>query len=203
MTKATRLATLCGRSLGYIMISVGFMVFLGVLDFTDPWSGAWMMLLGLFLESSARQSWFQARAMDILAKYRAEDVMNAETPTVEQDVSLRQLATLGGRRFIFFVADEDEKVLGIVTEKEVEGRRPEVGGPLTAGEVMRSASEVPTAMPGDSGDNMLQRMETASVWHLPVISDGRLVGVVSKENLLRLLARNLIPTPPPPPRPAT
>jgi len=124
--------------------------------------------------------------------------MNADTPTVEQDVSLRQLATLGGRRFIFFVADEDEKVLGIVTEKELEGRTDDSGPPLTAGQVMVSANDVPTAAPKDSGDSMLQRMESSSVWHLPVVSDGRLIGVVSKENLLRLLARNLIPAPPPP-----
>jgi CBS domain-containing protein len=32
-------------------------------------------------------------------------------------------------------------------------------------------------------------MEAADVWHLPVVDEGRVIGVVSKENLLRLLGR--------------
>jgi CBS domain-containing protein len=36
--------------------------------------------------------------------------------------------------------------------------------------------------------SLLQRMESDSRWHMPVVSDGRVVGVVSKEDLLRLLA---------------
>jgi len=47
---ATRLATFVGRSLGFGLILVGGLAFMGVLrDFVDPISGLWFVLLGLFL----------------------------------------------------------------------------------------------------------------------------------------------------------
>ena len=60
---------------------------------------------------------------------------------------------------------------------------------------MRRPEDVPVAAPREDGASMLQRMEMDAVWHLPVVSEGRVVGVVSKETLLRILARNLIPQP--------
>ena len=60
---------------------------------------------------------------------------------------------------------------------------------------MLRPQDVPVAAPREDGASLLQRMEADAVWHLPVVSEGRVVGVVSKETLLRILARNLIPQP--------
>jgi Zn-dependent protease/CBS domain-containing protein len=195
LLKATRLATLVGRSLGYGLMFLGLISLLGVIDFIDPWSGVWMGLLGMFLESSAKQSWFQARAMETLSKYRTEDVMAEDTETVTEMEPASRLVDRGGRRWVYFVTDPDERVVGVVTERELEMRKPSEARRLTAGDIMRRPEEVETASPAETGDTLLQRMEGSSLWHLPVVSDGRLVGVVSKEKLLLLLARALLPQP--------
>jgi len=51
------------------------------------------------------------------------------------------------------------------------------------------------ALPREDGASVLQRMEADSIWHMPVVSEGRVIGVVSKESLLRLLARSLFTRP--------
>ena len=82
--KATRLATIIGRGVGYGLMLLGGLAFLDVLGgYVDPWSGAWFIILGLFLESSARQSWLQAKALDVLSRSSAADIMNADLETAD------------------------------------------------------------------------------------------------------------------------
>jgi Zn-dependent protease len=191
--RATRLATFAGRALGYALMAIGAMLVFGVLDFTDAWSGLWLGIIGLFLETSARQSGLQARGLEVLSRYKASDVMNPELETADQRDLVRYVISRGGRRYIYFISDQNENVVGVLTEKEAGAPSVASVPSITAGEVMRSANEVAVAQPGDDGASLLQSMEANAVWHLPVISEGRVVGVVSKENLLRLLARGMFP----------
>lgn len=192
MYRATRLATIVGRSLGYALVLVGGIAFFGLIDFIDPWSGAWFAILGLFLEQSARQSWFQARALDLLARHNAEDLMSPDLATVDRGEEVRYLLNRGGPRFIFFVSDENERVVGVLTEKEAQGLKETR---TTAGDVMVETEAFPVAAPKENAASMLQRMEADSIWHLPVVAEGRVVGVVNKESLLRLLARQFFGRP--------
>jgi CBS domain-containing protein len=194
--KATRLATFVGRCLGYGLILIGGAAFFGILRFMDPVSGVWFGLLGLFLESSARQSWFQAKALDILSQYRADGLMRPDLAIAAPDERAEYLRNrAGNRHFIFFVSDDDDRVVGVLTEKEMES--PQAGAELsaTAAEIMVPQSSIPVAASAENGADLLQRMEAETVWHLPVLSDGRVIGVVSKEDLLRLLARDMVANP--------
>ena len=193
---ATRLATFVGRSLGFGLILVGGLAFMGVLrDFVDPISGLWFVLLGLFLESSSRQSWFQAKAMHLLSGYKASDVMNKDLLTAYGSDLVRYLRQRAGRYFIFFVVDEaDDQVVGVVTEKEAD-TIPVADLARTAAQIMIPKTSALTVAPEEDGASILRQMETESVWHLPVLEDGRVIGVVSKESLLRLLAQNMFRTP--------
>ena len=199
--RATRLATLTGRSLGYALMMVGAVAFFGIFEFIDPWSGAWFAILGLFLESQARQSWFQAKALDMLARHAAEDLMVPDLNTAYEHDEVRYLAGRAGPRFIFFVADQDEHVVGVLTEREFEALTPEQRQSARAGEIMLRTEQVPVAAPREDGASMLQRMEEDSIWHMPVVQEGRVIGVVGKDSLLRLLARSLFPQAPQAPEP--
>jgi Zn-dependent protease/CBS domain-containing protein len=194
---ATRWATLLGRGLGYGLMALGTVALLRAFDFMDPWSGVWFLVLGIFLEGSARQSWVQAQALDTLARYRAEDLMTRDLETVDRRASLAMLRDRGGRRrrFMLFVANEDDQVLGVVTEKELHAIPPERRGFSTAEETMVRAEVAPTASPSDDAAKLLQRMEAEGVWHLPVVLEDRVVGVVSKESLLRIIASRVVNRP--------
>jgi Zn-dependent protease len=187
--RSTRLATLVSRGIGFAMIGAGGVALLGVVSFIDPWSGVWFIVLGLFLESSARQSWVQARALNVLAQFRAEDIMTPDLVTAEARDELRYLLARGGRRFIFFVLDDYDHVVGVLTEKEA--AQPDGDPRATASQLMIRPENFTVAPPNADGASLFQTMESASIWHLPIVSDGRVLGVVSRENLIRLLARGL------------
>jgi Zn-dependent protease len=191
---ATRVATLAGRGLGYAMMVVGGLALFGTFrDYVSEWGGIWFIVLGMYLENSAKQSWFQAKAVDILGRHFAEDVMQQDLETAGKDERLHYLASRGGHRYIFFVTDENERVVGVLTQREVEAIPEAERGTSTAGEAMRPTSQFPVAMLREDAASMLQRMEQETTWHMPVLSDGRVVGVVNKEDLLRLLARGFFP----------
>jgi Zn-dependent protease/CBS domain-containing protein len=195
--RATRLATLVGRTMGYSLMIVGAISFLGLFDeYVDPWSGLWFAMLGLFLESSARQAWFQAKALEVLSSVTAEDIMNRELPTTDSQVALTYLANRNDEHYIYFVENDEERVVGVLTEKEVAGVAPDERRAATAGEVMSRTQDVEVAALKEDGASILQRMESAETWMMPVVSEGNVVGVVSKISLLRVLARNFIPREP-------
>ncbi len=187
--RSTRLATLVSRGIGFAMMGVGGVALLGLIHVIDPWSGVWFVVLGLFIESSARQSWVQAKALNVLAQFRAEDIMSPELVTAEERDELRYLLARGGRRFIFFVLDGDDHVVGVLTEKEA--AKPESDPRATASELMVKPENFTVAPPTADAASLFQTMESASIWHLPIVSNGRVLGVVSRENLIRLLARGL------------
>jgi Zn-dependent protease/CBS domain-containing protein len=195
--RSTRWATSLGRALGFGLIVIGALTTFGALHFVDQWSGVWFFVLGFFLETSARQSWLQAQALVSLSELRAEEVMSRNLETVDRRTSLASVRSRGARdgRFIYFVADENDQVLGVVTEKELRPLLAQQTLSTTAEDAMVRAASAPVAALEDDAATMLQSMEAHDVWHLPVVADSRVVGVVSKESLLRILAERFVRRP--------
>jgi Zn-dependent protease/predicted transcriptional regulator len=191
LLRSTRWATLVSRGIGYAMIALGVVTLAGFLDFFERFNGIWFIILGMFLESSARQSWFQARALNLLAQYRAEDIMTTDLLTARSTDEVRYLGMRGGRRYTFFITDEDDQVVGVVTDKEVNAAG--VSPATLAGEVMLTTAAAPVAQAKEDAATLFQRMEQDAIWQLPVVSDGRVLGIVSRETLIRIFTRQ-VPT---------
>ena len=149
----------------------------------------------------------------------AADVMTPDVITVQPDTSLEQIVTLMLEHGISGVPVMDgESVVGIVTEGDLL-RRVELGTephrsrwlealsgatPLAA-EYARShgrkASEVMThgivAVADDTPlAEIVRLLEARRIKRVPVLRDGKLVGIVSRANVLRVLAGRLAPVMP-------
>ena len=194
MLKATRLATMTGRAMGYSLMLIAGMAILGLIEFIDQWNALWFGIVGMFLESTARQSWFQARALDALSRHKASELMSSNLPLARAGDRLKDLVRAGQRHFIYFVTEgDDDRVVGVLTDRETGPFQRQDRLTVTAADTMIEPEEMPTAHPTQEASGMLHTMEAAGVWHLPVVDDGRVVGVVGKEDVLRLLARDLAP----------
>ena len=85
---------------------------------------------------------------------------------------------------------------GVVTEKELETPSPARTRRLTAGEVMLRPEDVADRRsPPRPATRCCSAWKTDSVWHLPVVSDGRLIGVVSKESAAAAPGAQPLPQP--------
>lgn len=95
---------------------------------------------------------------------------------------------LYGRRVgALVVQDEADHVVGIISERDVVRALAEHGGAALAQPVSRQMStDVIFAAPTEEVDALLARMTDRRIRHLPVCRDGRLVGIVSIGDLVKV-----------------
>ncbi len=85
------------------------------------------------------------------------------------------------------VQDQADKVVGIISERDVVRAVAEAGAAALLQPVSRSMSaEVIFAEPTESVDELLTRMTDRRIRHLPVCREDRLVGIVSIGDLVKV-----------------
>lgn len=102
--------------------------------------------------------------------------------TVAPDTTVRDfLAVMVERRIGACVLSSDgETVAGIVSERDIARALHERGATILAEAVAAIATtDVVTASPEDSLDDLTRMMTERRVRHIPVLVDGRLAGLVS------------------------
>ncbi len=140
-----------------------------------------------------------------------ETLMSKHVVTASPDTPLKRVARMLTRYRISGVpvCDESGAVLGVVTEADIlckeQGLIPEPGGMLgwlfekadsegarilarTAAEAMSTPAM--TIAPGASISEAARIMITRRINRLPVVEDGRLVGIVSRADLVRAFHRS-------------
>ena len=189
--KATLWASRCGQLMAYALMLVGFASMVRLVPIFAPMSGIWLVVLGMFLEGAARQSWRQTEVLEALRLYRAADVLNPSCPTVDVRQTLGDVVETPAAQtqpFCLFVTDQ-ERVVGVLGPASLAKVPRERWPTTTAGEAMTPAARVPVAHPEEDAASVLQAMDAEEMPCLPVVQDGRLVGYVSREALLRLIIR--------------
>jgi len=116
------------------------------------------------------------RVKDIL-KRKGHDVV-----TIRPDAACRALIALFAEHNIgaAVVSDDGETVGGIVSERDVVRHLNDRGVAVLDGTVSEiTVWQVSTCDPDDRVDEVRETMTERRIRHLPVVEDGRLVGIVS------------------------
>jgi Zn-dependent protease len=188
---ATRWAALVGRAMGYLLIAGGLVVLLRLVPGFTPFAGIWFMLVGLFLETSARQSWSQVGMVERLRRHDAEAVMRRELRTVPETSSVLEAVSRHaepGAGLCAFVVDlPGETVLGMLSDAETARVRKDRWPTTAAGTAMRPVATVATAAPDTDLATIVETMEATEQTHVPVVDEGRVVGYVSRARIAPLL----------------
>ncbi len=188
--KATRWASLVGRGLGYALIAGGLLTLIGTIPWLDQFSGAWFILVGLFLDNAARQSWNQLLVLDALRRHRAAEVMRTTLPAIYGTATVletmsRYYEPRAG--LCAFVVDGEERVIGMVSETETARTPKERWAVTQAGNIMRPVTAVATAAPDTDLAALLEQMDLSQQNQMPIVEDGRLIGHVGRTRILGVL----------------
>ena len=155
-----------------------------------------MILIGLFLENAARQSLAQNRFVEALGKYRAGDLMVSNPPVVEGNVSVAALArgVLELNPRVCYFVERDGKLAGIISAYQMRAVPEAMWDATTAAQAMVPSERLHATSPDDRASDVLMAMETEELLHMPVVSDGRVVGVISRDRLISVLRQSgLVP----------
>jgi predicted transcriptional regulator len=118
---------------------------------------------------------------------KAKDIMTRPVLSARKNASARDIAMqlLSGLYSGMPVADEDGKVIGVVTEFDLLGQVSEGRElvKLTAGDVM--TKNPITVDVNTSLNDLLKSMMENNIVRIPVTEEGRLVGVIARCDILR------------------
>ncbi|MEU7069743.1 CBS domain-containing protein [Streptomyces narbonensis] len=118
------------------------------------------------------------------------DLMTPAAVAVQRGTSFKEIARLLDEYGITAVpvVDDENRPVGVVSEADLLRRHTAKDGPSTAEAMM--SSPVVTARPSWTAVEAARLMERHRVKRLPVVdSEGRLIGVLSRSDLLQLFLR--------------
>lgn len=186
--RATFVAAGVGRFIGFAFIFLGVWQMFG----NNFINGLWIALIGWFLESAAgaqiAQVDYQALSGAVVNR-RVSDVMSRNCPQVAADETLQEvvdshLLNTGQRSFVVARGDELEGLLTLHRIKDV----PRDEWPLTTvRQAMIPAQQVKRIAPEAGIWNALREMDADGVNQLPVMTDGHVVGMLTREGVIGFL----------------
>ena len=90
------------------------------------------------------------------------------------------------------INDENGKLSGIVTERDIVFRAVAIGTDTKTAKISEIMTPNPdTLAPGDSAADALELMQTRGYRHLPVVEDGKCIAIVSIRDLFNSVKESL------------
>lgn len=190
MKRATRIASRVGQGVAYLFILAGIAIFF----ITGDWfGGIWIALIGWFLENAASSSYKQILVKDMLQKFTARDALRTDCDYISPDLSLGRLVyehvfPHGSR---CFVVVEEGNLRGILTFRNIKSV-PQTQWEYTKVErAMTPMHKLELARPDEDAASLVERMDEAEINQMPVISDGKFMGLVTREGLMNIIRARL------------
>lgn len=167
--RATRISAELGRGIAIAMAVLGI--------FYNPW----LILIALFVYVGASEEERLVMLENILGRVKVGEIMSTEVVTLSPHTKVSEVVELlfKHKHLGYPVVDED-KIIGIVTLKDIIGANSD-------DEVINIMSkEVITISPQKSAFEAFKIMSEKGIGRLPVVENGKLVGIISRSDLMRL-----------------
>lgn len=184
-TKATKIASLTGQFLALSFIILGLIMFFSGSGF----SGLWIAFIGWFLLNAAKATYAQEALAQQLAGLQVSDVMNQDCPVVDSRINLEtfvedNLLRTGQR---CFVVVENEQPVGLLTSHEVKNIERKLWGFKMVTDAMKPLESIQVVSPETPVIEALEIIGREDVNQLPVVSNGQLKGIISRDRILNYL----------------
>lgn len=183
--KATRFASISGQIIAFGFIIIGLLQFFGGAGF----GGLWLAFIGWFLLSAAKATYFQSELKEKLRGIRVRDLMSQECAVVEGNENLETFVDehlLRSPARCFIVAEGNEPA-GLITPGEVKSVDRNLWKFKTVSDVMKPFHGIVTVSPNIPAIEALELIGKNGVNQLPVVENGKLLGIISREQILNYI----------------
>jgi Zn-dependent protease/CBS domain-containing protein len=181
-----RVAAVSGQLVSFGMIGIGaYLLFTG-----NVADGIWLIFIGWFLQNATAS---EQAAATLETQLRGTTVSQAmgivEEPRVPSRLKVRQMiddyVLPTGQRY-FLVVDDDVP-RGLVTLRDLAEVPRERWDWVSVAEVMRPWSQLTSVQPRSELLAALQLMDDNQIGQLPVLDGGRLIGLLTREEIIHFL----------------
>jgi len=182
---ATRTATRVSEGLSLLMMLGGFVAII----FGDFVDGIWIVVLGWFIKSGAETSLRQTLIGETLTGLTVGSIMTQGVLTVSPDITVQQLVS---DYFLVhphagYPVMKDGRLLGLVTLQSARAIPKEQRITETVAQAMIPLERAPMIQPGVSALDALQKMARERVEMILVTEGDRLLGVVTRDDLMKTI----------------
>jgi len=188
--RATRVAAFAGRAIGFMMILVG--VYMAV-RLNHMFNGIWLGVLGWFLVNAAETEWRRIAVGRAIAGVTASEVMSRDCPCVPADASLSEFVEhfllRSGRQC--YVVGDSEAPRGIITLNDVLSVPRDEWSQTSVQAAMRRADQLYSVSPDTNVEDALRSMDEKNIAQIPVMRDGRVLGMIGRDHLVRLILNRM------------
>jgi CBS domain-containing protein/xanthosine utilization system XapX-like protein len=185
LKKATRVASEAGKWIGVGIILLGlFWILMGNLI-----GGFWFVIIGIFLRSAAEGGLQQVVTKGALEGVKVKELMSRGIISVSPSLRIDRLVEdfYLTHTYITYPVVEGERVIGIITLKRVKEVPRDQWMEKTVREVMMPIQEEIMLDPDGEAVEALQKMIRTKEGRLPVVKDGKAMGMITRKDILNLL----------------
>jgi Zn-dependent protease/predicted transcriptional regulator len=183
---ATAIASQIGSGFGIVLIIMGVIyVFRG--NFIG---GMWWFMIGLFLRSTAQQSYQQMLARAIFHAEKIKDLMVKNPVTVSRAITLQEFVHdyVYKHHFQMYPVLSFGKLAGCISVAQAAAVPREEWSSHTVGEVALPCNQETTVGPEDDANKALAIMNRTGNSRLLVVDGDQLVGIIVLKDMLKLLS---------------
>ena len=182
---ATRVAAVVGQIIAYLFILWGIFLFFG----GDLLNGIWIGFVGWFLLSAAQSANSQAMLNSMFQGVTVGQVMSPTPVTVPANISLQRLVDeyflpMGLRTALVVQGDY---LAGLITLSDIRHVPREQWSQVPVGQVLIPLERLHVVSPQQNLNDVLPLMAGRDVNQLPVVQDGRPVGILSRDAIVRFM----------------
>lgn len=184
--RSTIIAANVGQFFGFSFIFLGiWKIFHG--NFGE---GLWISFIGWFLGNAAASQIQQTTFQEWLGEYKVSQAMSRSCDTVSERESLKELVEeqIISRGSRCFLVEREGVPVGLVTLHQIKEIPRSDWGERTAGQVMIPMESLKRVQSSDSLSSALKMMDRDGVNQLPVMNDGQVVGVLTREGVITFLS---------------
>jgi CBS domain-containing protein len=185
LRKATRIASDTGKWVGVGIILLGLLFILT----GNLMGGFWFVIIGIFLRSAAEGSFQQVVMKGALEGVKVKELMSRNVISVQPSLRIDRLVEdfYLTHKHITYPVIEGEKIVGIITLARVKEIPRDQWVEKTVREVMMPIQEGMILDPDGEAVDALQKMIRTGEGRLPVVKEGKPVGMITRKDILNLL----------------
>lgn len=195
--KASRIASRSGQFIAYVMIMLGIWAIVeqnsAISRILGGWfGGLWLAFIGWFLLSAAQETYTQVAVRHTLEGLNAGDIMSPDVPTVARDISLHdyvQEVLRTGRRC--HVVTGNGMAVGLVTLHRVQNVPRDEWANTSVQAAMIPLNNIHWVTPTQPVMGVLEQMQAEDVNQMPVLQEGHIIGMISRDSILRVIQTRL------------
>lgn len=183
--RATHVASNAGKAVSSLLIFFGIIQILRL----NIIGGVWAILIGMFLRQAAEGSYQQVVIKKILWGIRVKEIMTKDPIVVDSETPISRVVEEYFFRhpYVSYPVVKGGRVIGLLTLQDIRMIPREEWGRLRAGEVVKGLEEDTCLHPDDRASEALEKMMNLGRGRLLVVEGGRLVGIVTRRDIMKLL----------------